>query len=154
MLALILRRVIRIAAALLIGAAPGALYAILIGAVHLGVYGRWERVPAFAVGCVLTGAMIGLLGGISWALSSKRALDRVPATSGSQGEPFLLQAPLELAAPLSDRVRVARPSYRRPRRPGRLSTGGSRGCAPYRDDGAASPPILDRRRWLAERDGR
>ena len=55
------RVVVRQLAGLVLGASPGALYAGLVAAVHFGVYGRWDRVPAFAVGCVLIGAVIGLL---------------------------------------------------------------------------------------------
>jgi hypothetical protein len=56
---------------LMLGAIPGALYAGLVGAVHFGVYGRWDRVLDFAVGTVLVGAVLGLLGGIAWAVSDK-----------------------------------------------------------------------------------
>jgi hypothetical protein len=63
---------------LLLGAVLGALYAGLVGAVHLGVSGRWDRVPAFAVGCVLVGALFGLLGGIKWARSGAAAPDSSP----------------------------------------------------------------------------
>jgi hypothetical protein len=47
---------------LLFGAVPAALYAGLVGAVHFGVYGRWDQIPSFTLGCVLVGAMLGLLG--------------------------------------------------------------------------------------------
>ena len=53
---------VRLAAGAMMGAVPGALYAGLVGSVHFGLYGRWDRVPAFAVGCVLVGALLGLLG--------------------------------------------------------------------------------------------
>jgi hypothetical protein len=51
------------------GAAPGAVYAVLVGAVHFAVYRRWEPIPAFAVGSILAGALLGLVGGILWAFS-------------------------------------------------------------------------------------
>jgi hypothetical protein len=56
-----------------LGVAPGAVYAGLVGAVHRGVSGRWDRVSTFAVGCVVAGALFGLLGGIGWALSGEVA---------------------------------------------------------------------------------
>jgi hypothetical protein len=66
------RRVSRLVACLsagvALGVAPGALYAGLVGTVHLAVYRHWDRVPTFAVGCVLAGAAVGLLGGVLSAL--------------------------------------------------------------------------------------
>lgn len=57
--------VIRILTALLtgagLGALPAAFYAGLVGGVHLAVYGRWDRVPNFALGCVLGGTLLGLV---------------------------------------------------------------------------------------------
>jgi hypothetical protein len=154
MLGLIIRIVLRILATLMVGAAPGALYASVVGAIHLGVYGQWERVPAFAVGCVLVGALIGLVGGISWAFSSKPSPARVPVATGSQGGTPFLRAPLEMSARPAGSARVARPRCRHPRR-ARLRPGSdSRGCAPYQGDAPASTPVLDRLRWLAERDRR
>jgi hypothetical protein len=48
-----------------LGTIPGMLYAGLVGAVHIGLYGRWDRVPVFVVGCIAVGALFGLLRGIS-----------------------------------------------------------------------------------------
>jgi hypothetical protein len=64
---------VRMSACVVLGAVPGVLYAGLVGAVHVGLSGRWDRVPAFTVGCVLVGGLFGLLGGIAWALSVKSA---------------------------------------------------------------------------------
>jgi len=65
MLVRIVRGLVRVSVGLALGAVPGALYGIAVGTVHLGVYGRWDRAPAFAVGCVLVGALFGLLGASS-----------------------------------------------------------------------------------------
>jgi hypothetical protein len=46
------------------GAVAGALYAGLVSILHVGAYGRWDKVPGFAVGSVLVGAGLGLL--IRW----------------------------------------------------------------------------------------
>src|SRR5690242_17952756 len=103
MLGQIVRGVVRTLGGLVLGAAPGAIYAALVGAVHLGVNGRWDRAPAFAVGCVTVGALVGLLGGVKWALSGEAAPDsalpaaglpHVPAGSPSRGGPP--QAPLRV----------------------------------------------------------
>jgi hypothetical protein len=67
-----LGQIVHVAVRVLVGMASGtllgALYAGLVGAVHLGVGGRWDHVPAFAAGCVLAGAVLGLVGGVAWAL--------------------------------------------------------------------------------------
>jgi hypothetical protein len=113
----LVRGVVRMSAGVVLGAAPGALYAALIGAVHLGVYGRWDQVPAFAVGCILVGALLGLLGGMKWALSEEAAPGSPPLTAG-------------VPARRSDRPSVGRPVGGRPPRPGLRLGGGSRGQAP------------------------
>ena len=69
MLAQIVRAVAWVLDGLLLGAVPGALYAALVGAVHLSVYGRWDDIPGFAVHCVVIAALVGLLARIAWALS-------------------------------------------------------------------------------------
>jgi hypothetical protein len=61
-----------------LGAAPAALYAVLVGAVHLAIYGRWGGVPAFALGCVLVGALVGLLAGLTLALTEEAPQHREP----------------------------------------------------------------------------
>jgi hypothetical protein len=70
-----LRQIVRGAVWVLVGtgsgALAGALYGGLVGAAHLGGYGRWDHIPAFAVGCVLVGAVFGLLVCLAWALSGK-----------------------------------------------------------------------------------
>jgi hypothetical protein len=65
------RVVTRVLAGWLSGAVLGALYAVLVGAVHLGVYGRWDQLLPFAAVCALVGTVLGLLGGFAWALSSR-----------------------------------------------------------------------------------
>jgi hypothetical protein len=53
------------------GALPGAAYAALVGVVHLALYGRWDRVPAFAAGCVAVTAAVGLTIGACLAISRR-----------------------------------------------------------------------------------
>ena len=117
MLAQVIRGVVRLSATVALGAVPGAVYAALVGAVHLGVYGRWDRVPAFAVGCVVVGALFGLVGGVRWALSGE------PAPGGSPPPAARGLAPAPLAVP-------SRPSGRHPRRPGLRPRGGQPGRRP------------------------
>ena len=120
MLEEIVRVVVRLSAGVVLGVVPGALYAGLVGAVHLGVYGRWDRVPAFAVGCVMVGALFGLLGGIGWALSGEAApgSSRSPAASRShvteagQSRNLLSQIPLGVPARQSSSARVGGPGSR------------------------------------------
>jgi hypothetical protein len=64
------RVVKRVLAGMLVGVVLGGLYAGLVGAVHLGVYGRWDQIPPFAAVCALVGTLLGLLGGVAWAYSS------------------------------------------------------------------------------------
>jgi hypothetical protein len=45
---------------LTVGAGVGLAYATLVGVVYLGVYARWDRVPAFAAWSVAAGAAAGL----------------------------------------------------------------------------------------------
>ena len=137
MLGQIVRMVIRMSAGLVMGAAPGALYGSLVSVVHLGVYGGWDRIPAFAVGCVLVGALFGLLGSIGWAVAGEAAPGMrpratavpSPVATGSQGGNPFFQAPLEVPARPSDNARTVRPSGRRPCRAGLRPRGSSRGCA-------------------------
>jgi hypothetical protein len=136
MLGQVVRGVVRTSAGLVLGAVPGALYAGVVGIVHLGVSGRWDRAPAFAVGCALVGALFGLLGGVNWALAGEPAPGSTPppAARGSS------QAPL---------VVPARPAGRHPRRPKLRRCGGPRGRAltPRRIDvgrsvrGSDCPPL-------------
>jgi hypothetical protein len=63
------------------GALVGGLYAGLVGTVHLVVYGRWDHIPAFTLGCVLAGAVLGLLGRTAWSLSSEDAPERMDRRS-------------------------------------------------------------------------
>lgn len=106
MLGQIVRGAVRMSAASVLGAAPGAIYAALVATVHLAVYGRWDRVPAFAVGCVMAGALLGLLVGIKWALSRQAAPGRSPpptacrvlVPAGSSGRRRSSQALLAMPA--------------------------------------------------------
>jgi CheY-like chemotaxis protein len=86
MLGQIVRGAVRTAAGLALGAVPGTLYGALVGMVHLGVSGRWDRAPAFAVGCTLAGALFGLLGGVGWALSGEPAPAGSPPPAGRRRE--------------------------------------------------------------------
>jgi hypothetical protein len=85
MLDQIVRVVVRVLVSAVLGAAAGALYAGLVGAVHLGAYGRWDQIPAFAVGCVLVGAVLGLLGRVAWALSGEAVRERADCQSPPSG---------------------------------------------------------------------
>lgn len=73
-------RIVQVVARVLVstvsGALSGALYAALVGTVHRGTYGRWDQIPAFAVGCVIGGAVLGMLAGMVLVLSSKTAAKR------------------------------------------------------------------------------
>ena len=60
-----------------LGATPAALYAGLVGAVHLAVYGRWGGVPGFALGCAIAGALAGLLAGLCLARTEGQGQGRV-----------------------------------------------------------------------------
>jgi hypothetical protein len=54
---------VRLSASVVLGAVAGALYAALVSGVHFAVYERWNQIPAFAKGCILVGAVLGLLRG-------------------------------------------------------------------------------------------
>src|SRR5439155_614851 len=69
------------------GAFLGALYAALVGTVHLGAYGRWEGIPAFAVGCILVGAVFGLLGCVLWAVWGEAAWGSAGSESPASSSP-------------------------------------------------------------------
>jgi hypothetical protein len=69
------------------GVLLGALYAALVGTVHLGAYGRWEGIPGFAVGCILVGALLGLLGCILWAVWGEAAWGSAGSESPPSGSP-------------------------------------------------------------------
>jgi hypothetical protein len=125
-LAQIVHGVVRALAGTVVGAAPGAVYAAMVGAVHVGVYGRWDRVPAFAVGSVVVGALVGLLGGVRWALSGEAAPDSSPRST----------APLVLPARRVNNAPVGRRVAEHPRWPGLRLGGASRRRAPV---GGAQP---------------
>jgi hypothetical protein len=83
----IVRGVVRLFIGVVLGVAAGALYAGLVGAVHLGAYGRWGGIAVFAGLCILIGALCGLLGGLRWALSGGDVWvveDRRSPTRGSR----------------------------------------------------------------------
>jgi hypothetical protein len=67
----LVRVVVGLSAGTVLGAIPGALYAGLVSVVHLSVYGRGDRLPAFAMGCILAGMLLGLLGRGVWTFSSR-----------------------------------------------------------------------------------
>jgi hypothetical protein len=90
-----------------LGAAPAAVYAVLVGAVHLAIYGRWGGVPAFALGCVLVGALVGLLAGLTLALTEEAPQHREPRPATLA--PSLRRAALLHSAP----SRIRRPSWAR-----------------------------------------
>jgi hypothetical protein len=52
-----------------LGALPAALYAGLVGAIHFALRGRLDRVPTFALICLVGGALVGLLVGAACALA-------------------------------------------------------------------------------------
>jgi hypothetical protein len=61
----------RVSTGMMLGLVPAVLYGGLVAAVHLAVTGRWDRSGAFALGCVIVGMLLGLVGGTAWALSTK-----------------------------------------------------------------------------------
>jgi hypothetical protein len=79
MLDLMGRLVVRLSVGALLGVAPGALYAALVSVVHRGTYGTWGRIPCFVVGCVVTGALLGLVAGVVWTVSGAGSERRRPA---------------------------------------------------------------------------
>jgi hypothetical protein len=80
----LVRVVARLSLGVVLGAAAGGLYAVLVGAVHVSASVRWDRVGAFAVGSVSVGALAGLLGGVAWALALRGGL-----ASGETGQEAL-----------------------------------------------------------------
>jgi hypothetical protein len=67
----IARAVVRVLVSMAGGALLGVVYAAVVGTVHIGAYGRWAGLPAFAVGCGLIGVVLGLLKCLVWAVSGK-----------------------------------------------------------------------------------
>jgi hypothetical protein len=84
MLGQIARVAVWMSAGVVVGAVPGALYAGLVGAVHVGASGDWDLVPAFTVGCVLVGGLFGLLAGITWAVSGRSDPGRSPRLAAEE----------------------------------------------------------------------
>jgi hypothetical protein len=86
-----MRQTVRVMARALVsmgtGAVLGAGYAVLAGAVHLGAYGLWNQIPAFALGCVLVGAGLGLLGRMVWALAGEAVEEVADGQSPLSGNP-------------------------------------------------------------------
>jgi hypothetical protein len=67
------RIVVRLSTGMVLGLVPALLYGSLVAAVQFGVSGRWGRTPAFLLTGVIVGALLGLLGGVVWALSGHSA---------------------------------------------------------------------------------
>jgi hypothetical protein len=84
MLGQIVRVAVRISSGVVLGAVPGALYAALVGAVHVAASGDWDLVPALTVGCVLVGGLFGLLAGISLAVSDRTGPGRSPRLAAEE----------------------------------------------------------------------
>jgi hypothetical protein len=69
MLRQIVSGMIRVLVGTASGALVGSLYAGLVGVAHRGGFGRWDQIPAFALGSVLVGAAFGLLlACLAWAM--------------------------------------------------------------------------------------
>jgi hypothetical protein len=95
----------------MLGFVSALLYSALIVGVHFAMTGRWDRGPAFALGCVIVGALLGLLGGMVWAMSGEG-----PAPSALEPtNSFRADTRPRLASPAAPGT-AARWSSRRPRR--------------------------------------
>jgi hypothetical protein len=138
----------RMSAGAALGAVPGALYAGMVGGLHFVLHGRWDRVPAFAVGCVLVGGLLGLLGSIPWVLawnaasaSSPLSDARYSVPSGNQGGKESSQVPLGEPARSADSDPLGRRERPHPRRSGLVERSTS-SCSERR---SSSPPGQARR---------
>jgi hypothetical protein len=87
MLTHIIHTVVRVLVGPALGAGLGTLYGGLVGTVHFGLYGRVDQIPAFVAGCVLVGAVLGLLGYMVRKLSGKAARERSNGQNGHPGRP-------------------------------------------------------------------
>jgi hypothetical protein len=68
------RRVVaRLCAGMVLGLVAAGIYGGLVAAIYFLVTGNWDEPPDFVLGCVLTGALLGMLGGAAWALSGQGA---------------------------------------------------------------------------------
>jgi len=82
--------VLRLSAGTALGVVPAGLYGGLAAAVHFVVTGHWDWSPVFALGCVIVGAVLGLLAGGVWALSEQGpAPDRRRRTPRRRHRPAL-----------------------------------------------------------------
>jgi hypothetical protein len=104
----IVRVSVRVLVSMVLGAVPAALYAGLVGTVHLSVYGRWDQIPAFTACCVLVGAALGLLGYFAWTLTVEATLDR----AGSRSLPRDSQPPESTRGTVDDGRGSGRPLQR------------------------------------------
>jgi hypothetical protein len=91
------RIVLRLSAGTALGLVPAGLYGGLAAAVHFVVTGHWDRSPAFALGCAVVGAGLGLLAGGVWALS-----EQGPAPDSRRRTPWRRHGPA-LARPLTEK---------------------------------------------------
>jgi hypothetical protein len=104
----------RLSAGVALGAAPGALYAGLVAAVRLAVYGNWDPSPTFSMASVLIGAVVGLAGGIVSALSEDAEAVELPAARSTM--PRVLVAEPAGQKPPRFRLRPVVPRTERLRR--------------------------------------
>jgi hypothetical protein len=77
------RVLVRLATGVGLGVVPGALYGALAGVVHRAAFGRWDSVHAFTLGCIIAGAVLGLLGAVAsawWSMS--------PSSAASPSQPI------------------------------------------------------------------
>jgi hypothetical protein len=99
----LVRIVARLSAGMALGLVPAVLYGGLVAAVHLAVSGRWDRAPTFALGCAIAGALLGLLGGVAWALAGNPAPVSRPAA-----KPLLARRRIQRVIPGRSRTPAAR----------------------------------------------
>jgi hypothetical protein len=83
----IARAVFRALVSMAWGALLGVVYAAVVGTAHVGAYGRWAGLPLFAVGCVLVGVVLGLLGRVLWAVSGQAARESTASASPPASNP-------------------------------------------------------------------
>ena len=65
----IVRMTLRMLLGVAVGMVLAALYATLVGGVHVFVHSRLDRVPGFVFTCISSGALLGFIAGAIWASS-------------------------------------------------------------------------------------